>query len=148
MSCAVSPDNLNDLRCTEEKGLWQEIRVAFSVIVTFFFHINNKWWAPGILNSLFQETKVLVVGWSEPAATNAPAEDEAVEVVLGMNQNHILLAQIYIIFPASILPQNIFLLPTYLLPLTYLLPTSPLLPPTFPLLPPTYLPRPTFDRHC
>jgi hypothetical protein len=24
-------------------------------------------------------------GWSEPVATNAPVEDEAVEVVLGMN---------------------------------------------------------------
>jgi hypothetical protein len=61
-------------------------------------------------------------GWSEPAATNAPFEDEAVEAVLGMNQNHILPAQIYIFFPASTLPQNISLLPTYLLP------TSPLLP--------------------
>jgi len=31
-----------------------------------------------------------VGGWSEPAAKNAPVEDEAVEVVLGMNQKHIL----------------------------------------------------------
>jgi hypothetical protein len=48
---------------------------------------------------------------------------------LGMNQNHILPTQIYIYFPASTVPQNIFLLPTYLLPLTY-------------------LPPPTFNRHC
>jgi hypothetical protein len=34
--------------------------------------------------------------WSEPGATNAPIEDEAFEAVLGMNQNHILPAQIYI----------------------------------------------------
>jgi hypothetical protein len=31
-----------------------------------------------------------VVGWSEPAATNAPVEDEAIQVVLGMNQKSIL----------------------------------------------------------
>jgi hypothetical protein len=30
-------------------------------------------------------------GWSEPAATNAPDQDEAVQAVLGMNQKHILL---------------------------------------------------------
>jgi hypothetical protein len=61
------------------------------------------------------------LGWSEPAATNAPDEDEAVEAVLGMNQNHILPAQIYIFFPASTLPQNISLLPTYLPPPSYFL---------------------------
>ncbi len=68
-------------------------------------------------------------GWNEPVITNAPVEDEVVEAVLGMNQNHILPTQIYIYFPASTVPQNIFLLPTYLLPLTY-------------------LPPPTFNRHC
>jgi hypothetical protein len=70
-------------------------------------------------------------GWSEPAATNAPVEDEAVQPVLGMNQNHIRTAQIYIFSPTSTLPQNISPLPTYLPPPTsYLpLPTSPLLPP-------------------
>jgi hypothetical protein len=30
------------------------------------------------------------LGWNEPTAANAPIEDEAVEVVLGMNQKHIL----------------------------------------------------------
>jgi hypothetical protein len=29
-------------------------------------------------------------GWSEPAATNAPVEDEAVQAVLGKNKKHIL----------------------------------------------------------
>jgi hypothetical protein len=29
-------------------------------------------------------------GWSEPAATSAPVQDEAVQAVLGMNQKHIL----------------------------------------------------------
>jgi hypothetical protein len=63
-------------------------------------------------------------GWSEPAAINAPVEDEAVEPVLGMNQKHILPAQSYcFFFFASSLPQNFSLLPTY--PLSYLpLPTS------------------------
>jgi hypothetical protein len=80
-------------------------------------------------------------GWSELETTNAPIEDEAVEALLGMNQNHILPAQIYTFFPTSTLPQNIFLLPTYLPPTTsYLLPTSPLLPPTYPDLPPPSYP--------
>jgi len=52
-------------------------------------------------------------GWSEPAAINAPVEDEAVQAVLVMNQKHIL-------FPCPgnfqppYLPQNFPLLPTYL----------------------------------
>jgi len=33
---------------------------------------------------------VFCVGWSEPTTTNAPVEDEAVQVVLGVNQKHIL----------------------------------------------------------
>jgi len=79
----------------------------------------------------------VVDGWSEPAATTAPVEDEALGAVLGMNQNHILPAQIYIYFPVSTLPQNIFLLPTsHLPPTSYLLPTSPLLPTSY-LSPPT-----------
>jgi hypothetical protein len=32
----------------------------------------------------------LLKGWSEPAATNAPVQDEVVQVILGMNQKHIL----------------------------------------------------------
>jgi len=61
-------------------------------------------------------------GWSEPAATNAPVEDEAVQPVLGMNQNRIWTAQIYIFSPASTLPQNISPLPAYLPPPTSYLP--------------------------
>jgi len=38
---------------------------------------------------------VQILGWSEPAATNAPIEDGAVEVVSRMNQKHILLARNY-----------------------------------------------------
>ncbi len=58
------------------------------------------------------------IGSSEPAATNAPVEDEAVQVVLGMNQKHILFS-----FSAS------SLLESFSLPHTYpLLPTSPLTP--------------------
>jgi hypothetical protein len=50
-------------------------------------------------------------GWSEPAATSAPIQDEAVQVVLGMNKKHIL-------FPAQgffslLLCPKIF--PSYLL---------------------------------
>ncbi len=32
--------------------------------------------------------KLHKLGWSEPAATNAPVQDEAVQAVLGMNQKH------------------------------------------------------------
>jgi hypothetical protein len=32
----------------------------------------------------------LIIGWSEPTTTNAPVEDEAIKVILGMNQKHIL----------------------------------------------------------
>jgi len=36
-----------------------------------------------------------ISGWSEPAANNAPAEDEAIEAVFRMNQKHILPARNY-----------------------------------------------------
>ncbi len=83
------------------------------------------------------------LGLSELAATNAPVEDEPVQPVLGMNQNDIRTAQIFIFSPASTLPQNISPLPTFLpSPTSYLpTPTSPLLP-TYPLLPTTYQPLP------
>jgi len=58
-------------------------------------------------------------GWSETTATNAPVQDEAVQVVLGMNQKHILLPCPGIFQPPS-LPQNFPLLPTFAL-----LPPSP-----------------------
>ncbi len=70
-------------------------------------------------------------GWSEPAATSAVVQDEAVQAVLTMNQKHILFPCPGIFQPPS-LPQNFpFLLtsppPTYLPPL----PPSP----HFPLIP-------------
>jgi len=53
----------------------------------------------------------LVTGRSEPAATNAPVEDEAIQAVLGMNQKHILFPSPGIFQPPS-LSQNLPLLPT------------------------------------
>jgi hypothetical protein len=69
----------------------------------------------------------LIKGWSEPTATNAPVEDEAIEAVLGMNQKYILPYPKLLVFSTTSLPQFFSLLPTSLPP------TSPLLPP------PTYL---------
>jgi hypothetical protein len=56
-----------------------------------------------------------ILGWSEPAATNAPVEDEAIQVVLGMNRKHILPWPKLLVFSASFLPQSFFLLPISLL---------------------------------
>ncbi len=72
------------------------------------------------------------MGWSEPAATNAPAEDELVQPVLRMNiiparQGfffHLLFASKFFTYP--LLPTPSYLPPTK--------PTPPLLPP------PSYLP--------
>jgi hypothetical protein len=58
-------------------------------------------------------------GRSEPAATNAPVQDEAVQAILGMNQKHILFPCPGI-FQPPYLPKNFPLLPTF----TPLLPTS------------------------
>jgi len=57
-------------------------------------------------------------GWSEPGATSAPVQDEAVQVVLGMSQKRIL-------FPwprdfSAPFSASKFLLPTYFPP-SYLL---------------------------
>jgi hypothetical protein len=49
--------------------------------------------------------KVVKTGWSEPAATNAPVEDEAVQAALGMNQKHILPCPKFLLFSASSLPK-------------------------------------------
>ncbi len=49
-------------------------------------------------------------GWSEPAATNAPVQDEVIQAVLGMNQKHILFPCPRIFQPSS-LPQKFPLLP-------------------------------------
>jgi len=37
-------------------------------------------------------------GWSEPAATSAPVQDEAVQAVLRMNQKHILPCPRFLVF--------------------------------------------------
>jgi hypothetical protein len=50
------------------------------------------------------------MGWSEPAATNALVQDEAIEAILGMNQKHILFPYPRI-FQRLSLPQNFPLLP-------------------------------------
>jgi hypothetical protein len=68
---------------------------------------------------------VVDLGWSEPAATIALVQDEAVEVVLGMNQKHIL-------FPwprdfSALFSASKFSLPTYFPPF---LPISPFLRPS------------------
>ncbi len=63
------------------------------------------------------------MGWNEPAATNAPVEDEPVQPVLRMN-----------ILPARGVFFSSLLCPTYLPP--------PIPPPTSPLLPTTYEPHP------
>ncbi len=51
-------------------------------------------WAGGMLQVQYCDILfcrvVLDCGWSEPAATSAPVQDEAIHAVLGMNQKHIL----------------------------------------------------------
>ncbi len=75
------------------------------------------------------------VGWSEPAATNAPVEDEAVQAILGMNQKPIL-------FPCPETFQPPFLPQKFPAYLPSPLPTSPLPPsPHFPLTPSRELSR-------
>ncbi len=61
------------------------------------------------------------IGWSEPAATNAPVENEAVQAVLGMNQKPILFPCPGISQPPS-MPQTFPLLPNS--PLSFLPPPS------------------------
>jgi len=51
------------------------------------------------------------LGWSEPAATNAPVQNETVQAVLGMNLKHILFSCPGIFQPPS-LRQNFPFLPT------------------------------------
>jgi hypothetical protein len=71
------------------------------------------------------------LGWSEPAATDAPAEDKAIQDVLGMNQKHILPCPKFLVFSASSLPKSFSLLPTSLLLTSPLLPHSQLPPPSY-----------------
>ncbi len=78
-----------------------------------------------------------MAGWSEPAATNAPVEDEPVQPVLRMN---ILPARrdffFHLLFGLKFSTSP--LLPTP----SYLPPTNPTPPPTSTLLPTTYQPHP------
>jgi len=60
---------------------------------------------------------VVFVGWSEPGATSAPVQDEAIQAVLGMSQKHIL-------FPcpkdfSAPFSASKFLLPTYFPPTSF-----------------------------
>jgi hypothetical protein len=91
------------------------------------YHGTNQFWAG---------TQIGELGWSEPAAINAPVEDEPVQPVLRMN---ILPAPSGFFFSLPLCPEILYLPPTSpLLPSSLL---SPLLPP--PSLPPTYhLPTP------
>ncbi len=57
----------------------------------FFFHLQLS----QLSNLVVLWFKVQYVGWSEPAATNAPVQDDAVEAVFKMNQKHILPAWNY-----------------------------------------------------
>ncbi len=87
-------------------------------------YIHN-WWSHGV--GTFQLIGwFCTFNWSEPIATNAPIQDEAVQAVLGMNQKHSLFPSPGIFQPLS-LPQNFPLLPT-----------SP---------PPSYLPPPSCLLH-
>jgi len=81
------------------------------------------------------------LGWNEPAATNAPVDDEPVEAVLGMNQKHILPTRKYCFFPPLLCPKIFlsYLPPSHLPPPSYL--HLPL--PTSHLPPPSYMPPPT-----
>jgi hypothetical protein len=73
---------------------------------------------------------IVVLGWSELAATNAPVANEPVEAVFRMNKNPILPTRITLFFPPLLYPKIFPLLPTfYLPPPTYHLPTpTPLTP--------------------
>jgi hypothetical protein len=81
---------------------------------------------------------IKLTGWSEPAVTNGPVEDEVVQAVLGMNQKHILLCPKFLVSSASSLPQSFSLLPTSLPPTFHLVYVPP---PTSHLPPPSYLPH-------
>ncbi len=66
------------------------------------------------------------LGWSEPAATNAPVQDEPVEAILRMNKNPILPAHMFFFSHLLSTPKFSHLLPTtYLPPPTYHLPPPP-----------------------
>jgi hypothetical protein len=80
-----------------------------------------------------ETSTVKKLGWSEPAATSAPVQDEAVQAILGMNQKHILFSCQGIFQPPFSAPK--FSPPTYFPP-SYLPPS-----PHFPLIPSLELER-------
>jgi len=53
------------------------------------------------------------VGWSEPAATNAPVEDETIQAVLGMNHKNKSSSPAQGFFSPRLCPK---IFPSYLLP--------------------------------
>ncbi len=55
---------------------------------TFFFGRIEEHWKPGCMVFL-QNCARQKKGWSEPAATSAPVQHEAVQAVLGMKPKHI-----------------------------------------------------------
>ncbi len=61
--------------------------------------------------TIFFFQKHRIYRWSEPAATSAPVQDEALQAVLRMNKKHILFPCPGIFQPPS-LPQNFLLVPT------------------------------------
>jgi hypothetical protein len=81
--------------------------------------VEKCWNLPPIYGRIEMIKTYIYNGWSEPVAINAPVEDEAIEVVLGMNQKHILPCPKLLVFSTFFLPQNFSLLPTSLPP-TYL----------------------------
>jgi hypothetical protein len=111
--------------------------------------VYNSHFAPGVDNGLpkleLDGPKHQQWAWSEPAATNAPVQDEPVEAVLRMNKNPILPTHMDFFFFTSSLPQ---IFPP-ILPTTYLppLPTTYLPPPTYHLpTPPPLTPSPELQR--
>jgi hypothetical protein len=76
------------------------------------------------------------LGRSEPEATNAPVEDEALDAILGMNQKHILPAESYWFFPSLLCPKKFssYLPPSHLPPPPIFVSPS-YLPPDFALTP-------------
>ncbi len=67
-----------------------------------------------VFSFLFEKLPVKKSGWSEPAPTSVPVQDEAVQVVLGMNQKRILFPYQGIFFGPSSAPK--ISPPTYLPP--------------------------------
>ncbi len=105
-------------------------------------HHNDTWNTPnvwrGVQHPILRKKRSILfvqfMGQSEPAATSAPVQDEAIQAILGMNQKHILFpCQRDFSAPFSA-PK--FSPPTYFLPPSFLPPS-----PHFPLIPSLELKR-------